>query len=90
MHSQMSIQKKEWFESWFDSPYYHILYKDRDEKEASLFLDNLIRFLNPGPGAKILDVACGKGRHSIHLHNKGFGVTGFDLSRESIEYNKKK
>ena len=85
----MSFQKKEWFESWFDSPFYHILYKDRDEEEARLFLDNLINFLNPGPGAKILDVACGKGRHSTHLHSKGFKVTGFDLSRESIEYNKK-
>ena len=85
----MSTQKKEWFESWFDSPYYHILYKDRDEKEAQLFLDNLIQFLKPGPNAKILDVACGKGRHSIYLHSKGFNVTGFDLSKESIESNKK-
>lgn len=85
----MSAQEKEWYESWFDSPYYHILYKDRDEKEAQLFLDNLISFLNPGPSAKILDVACGKGRHSTHLHSKGFNVTGFDLSRESIEHVKK-
>jgi len=85
----MSTHKKEWFESWFDSPYYHILYKDRDEKEAQLFLDNLITFLKPGPAAKILDVACGKGRHSTHLHDKGFNVTGFDLSKESIEHDKK-
>ena len=28
--------KKEWFETWFDSPYYHILYKDRDHKEADI------------------------------------------------------
>jgi 2-polyprenyl-3-methyl-5-hydroxy-6-metoxy-1,4-benzoquinol methylase len=85
----MSAQEKEWFESWFDSPYYHILYKDRDDKEAQVFLDNLISFLHPKPDAKILDVACGKGRHSIHLHSKGFSVTGFDLSRESIEHVRK-
>jgi len=89
LHSRISMQKKEWFESWFDSPYYHILYKDRDENEAQLFLDKLITFLHPGPGAKILDVACGKGRHSLHLHNKGFNVSGFDLSKESIEHDKK-
>jgi len=85
----MGTPKKEWFESWFDSPYYHILYKDRDEKEAQVFLDNLISYLHPKQKTKILDVACGKGRHSVHLNKKGFIVTGFDLSRESIEHNKK-
>ncbi len=87
--SIMDTKKTEWFESWFDSPFYHILYKDRDDKEAKLFLDNLINHLHPGPGAKILDVACGKGRHSLYLNRKGFTVCGFDLSKESIEHNKK-
>lgn len=77
----------EWFECWFNSEYYHILYKDRDEKEAQLFLDKLIEFLKPKPGARILDVACGKGRHAVYLNKKGFDVTGFDLSSESIEYD---
>ncbi|MBP6533078.1 MAG: methyltransferase domain-containing protein [Bacteroidia bacterium] len=80
--------KKEWFETWFDSPYYHILYKDRDHKEAELFLDNLITFLAPKPKSRILDVACGKGRHSLYLNKKGFNVTGYDLSEESISYDK--
>lgn len=80
--------KKEWFETWFDSPYYHVLYKDRDHKEAELFLDHLITFLNPKPNSRILDVACGKGRHSIYLNKKGFNVTGYDLSEESIAFDK--
>jgi SAM-dependent methyltransferase len=80
--------KADWFETWFDSPYYHILYKNRDHKEAELFLDNLINFIKPVPEARILDVACGKGRHSIYLNKKGFDVTGFDLSAESIIYDK--
>ena len=79
---------KEWFETWFDSPYYHILYKDRDDKEAELFLDKLIAFLSPVPDSRILDVACGKGRHSIYLNKKGYKVTGYDLSEESISYDK--
>jgi len=78
---------KEWFECWFDSPYYHVLYKERDRKEAQDFLDNLINYLEPLPGAKILDVACGKGRHSLYLNHKGYDVTGFDLSPENIEYD---
>ncbi len=80
-------KKREWFECWFDSPYYHILYKKRDEKEARTFLDNLIHYLEPKPSARILDVACGKGRHALYLNKKGFDVTGFDLSPENIEYD---
>jgi len=79
---------KEWFETWFASPYYHILYKGRDKKEAQFFLDRLIDFLKPQPDAKILDVGCGRGRHSVYLNKKGFDVTGFDLSAESIEFDK--
>jgi SAM-dependent methyltransferase len=78
---------KEWFEQWFDSPYYHVLYSERNEKEAQLFLDKLINHLDPTVDAKILDVACGKGRHSVYLNQKGFDVTGFDLSPENIEYD---
>lgn len=70
--------------SWFDSPYYHILYKYRDDKEAKCFMDNLIQYLKIPKGAKILDLACGKGRHSIYLQTVGFQVTGVDLSEQSI------
>jgi SAM-dependent methyltransferase len=79
---------KAWYETWFASPYYHILYKERDEKEAQYFLDRLVDFLKPKADAKILDVACGKGRHAVYLNKKGYDVTGFDLSKENIEYNK--
>ena len=73
-----------WFKNWFNTPYYHQLYFKRDEKEAAAFIDQLISYLNPAPGASMLDVACGKGRHSIHLAEKGFDVTGIDLSADSI------
>ena len=73
-----------WFASWFDSPYYHILYKDRDHEEAQLFMDNITHYLNLPEEAKILDLACGKGRHSIYLNQLGFNVTGADLSKNSI------
>jgi|SRR4051812_37141040 SAM-dependent methyltransferase len=75
-----------WFESWFDSPYYHILYKDRDKEEAELFIDNLIHFLHPEKNAQFLDLACGKGRHAVYLNKKGFPTIGIDLSPESIAY----
>lgn len=77
-------ESKSWYESWFDSPYYHILYKHRDDTEARQFIDSLLAHLQPAAGARILDLACGKGRYSIYLANKGFAVTGVDLSPSSI------
>lgn len=85
----MSIHVKKWYETWFNSPYYHILYQNRDYKEAEFFLDNLVEYLKPEEGATMLDVACGKGRHALHLCIKGFEVYGIDLSPQSIsEANK--
>ena len=78
------MQTQPWFKDWFNSPYYHQLYFNRDQQEAAAFIDKLIAYLQPAPGSRILDVACGKGRHSIHLANKGFDVTGIDLSEYSI------
>ncbi|MEO6583491.1 MAG: class I SAM-dependent methyltransferase [Ferruginibacter sp.] len=74
-----------WFKDWFNSPYYHHLYFNRDEHEAAAFINKLIDYLKPGPEARMLDVACGKGRHSQQLANKGFDVTGIDLSEDSIK-----
>lgn len=79
-------QANEWFAEWFDSPYYHILYNHRDEEEATFFINNLIRFLTPASGATMLDLACGRGRHAVHLHKQGFVVTAVDLSPSNIEY----
>ena len=73
-----------WFKEWFNTTYYHQLYFKRDDKEAAAFIDKLIEHLKPLPGALMLDVACGRGRHSIQLAGKGFDVTGTDLSEDSI------
>ncbi len=75
---------KNWFASWFDSPYYHILYKERNYREAQVFMDNLTHYLNLPEKAKVLDLACGKGRHAIYLNQLGFNVLGADLSENSI------
>jgi SAM-dependent methyltransferase len=75
---------QDWFATWFNSPYYHTLYKDRDLQEAEVFVDALVSYLDLPRGACALDLACGKGRHSLHLRQKGFNVIGLDLSEESI------
>lgn len=84
----MTKDTTHWFASWFDTPYYHILYKDRDHTEAQAFMDTLTDYLNLPEDGKILDLACGKGRHSIYLNSLGYDVTGVDLSESSIAYAK--
>lgn len=80
--------QRKWFQYWFNSPYYHILYQQRNDAEAEFFIDNLTDYLKPQIESRILDIACGKGRHSIYLNKKGFDVTGIDLSEQSIKYAK--
>lgn len=75
-----------WFERWFNSPYYHLLYHHRNEKDAGIFLDHLTGHLRLPSGAKVLDLGCGRGRHSMYLKQKGFTVTGMDISEENIRY----
>ncbi|HXB39313.1 MAG TPA: class I SAM-dependent methyltransferase [Bacteroidia bacterium] len=74
----------QWFECWFNTPYYHLLYGKRNEEEAAFFLDNLLKYLNLPTGASCWDLNCGKGRHSVYLHKKGFDVIGTDIAEESI------
>ncbi len=73
-----------WFASWFDSPFYHKLYANRDLKEAELFIQNLVKYFDLKPHQKVLDLACGKGRHAFFLSKFGLDVTGLDLAPNSI------
>ncbi len=81
--------QKQWFKDWFNSPYYHLLYNNRDNAEAATFIDKLLNYLHPTANATMLDVACGTGRHSSYLASKGYTVTGIDLSIRSINIAKK-
>ncbi|UYZ58284.1 class I SAM-dependent methyltransferase [Hymenobacter latericus] len=79
-------ESAEWFSTWFDSPYYHLLYQHRNHDEAREFLDKLLIHLHPKPKERLLDLACGKGRHAIYLNQQGYDVTGVDLSPQSIDH----
>ncbi len=83
------MSDKQWFETWFDTPYYHLLYSNRNDDEARAFVSNLVHHLTIPINSRVLDVACGKGRHSRYLAKMGYDTTGLDLSPHSIaEANK--
>lgn len=79
-----------WFEEWFDSPLYEFLYADRNEEEANKLADLIEREIPVSAYNKVVDVGCGRGRHSITLAQRGYKVTGFDLSPKAIKKAKRK
>lgn len=79
------IEKLNWYKNWFNSPFYPILYQNRDSRDARLLIDNLLQLLKPDIKASFLDLACGRGRHATYLADKGFDVTGLDMSINSIQ-----
>ena len=85
----MTNNKSEWYLDWFNSPFYHLLYKERDSSEATYFMNNLINRLQIDKNSSILDLACGRGRYSLYLSNIGHKVTGIDISKKNISEAKK-
>jgi SAM-dependent methyltransferase len=80
-----SVNYDSWFHQWFDSEHYHSLYQNRDDSEAMQFIDHLVKKLQPAPNSRMLDLACGKGRHAKMLSLRGYYVNGVDLSASSIK-----
>ncbi len=68
----------EWFEQWFGEEYLQ-LYPHRDGEDAQHAIDLVERVVQL-KSARVLDLACGPGRHSERLAALGAIVTGFDLS----------
>lgn len=73
----------EWFEQWFGEEY-HALYPHRDEEDASRAVALIQRVAPWRPGDRVLDIACGPGRHAAELERLGARVVGFDLSRAML------
>ncbi len=80
---------KEWFNDWFDENYL-LIYKHRDMEDAGLQFNLILREVVPEKGWKILDLACGEGRYSYLFNNKGYNITGLDLSETLIKSGKEK
>lgn len=73
-----------WYETWFDSDAYEVVYRARDLADAERLVDLVERVARPAPGARLLDVACGRGRHARLLARRGYRVTGVDLSPRAV------
>ena len=48
-------------------------------------VDRAMTMLKPEGGERVLDLACGIGRHAMELRRRGFEVVGVDISAELLE-----
>jgi SAM-dependent methyltransferase len=65
------------------SKYYDLLYKDKDYSGEAEYIHKLIQKYAPGVKS-ILNLGCGTGRHDIFLAEKGYTITGVDISEDMI------
>ncbi len=71
---------REWFRSFFDAEYLALLKDQWTARATRAQVDFLVKALQLRPPARVLDVACGYGRHAFELARRGYEVVGVDLS----------
>ncbi len=81
----MTKSKKQWWENVFDEKYLDTYVDIVTPEFTAQQISFLLERLRLKEGAKILDLACGHGRHSIELARRGYKVTGLDFSKHFIE-----
>jgi SAM-dependent methyltransferase len=74
----------DWFDGYFEEEWLDEIALHIPEERTRAEVDFVVERLELDPGARVLDVACGHGRHSLELSRRGFDVTGVDLSPRSI------
>lgn len=79
------MNDKDWFESFFGEDYFEIYESTLTPQVADAQVEGIVSLLGLKPGARILDLACGHGRHAIPLAKRGYDVTGYDLSGVFLE-----
>ena len=76
--------KSEWFKDWFNTQEYLTVYQQHNESDAEVHIKLILENVEIPSHAKILDMACGAGRHAIILSRKNFHLTAVDLSENLI------
>ncbi|HKI33808.1 MAG TPA: class I SAM-dependent methyltransferase [Gemmataceae bacterium] len=79
----MSAQSS-WAQSFFTGMFVDLWLQAMGEPHTRLEVDSLEKVLRLPAGAKVLDVACGGGRHCMGLAERGYQLTGLDISTEFL------
>lgn len=81
----MSNAAHDWWRGFFTGVVVDMWLQTMPEEVTRAEVAFLRKMLNVAPGAKILDVPCGGGRHAIPIARAGYDVTGVDFSAEFLE-----
>ncbi len=79
----MAKPARPWWETFFGTDY--LKQYEPNVERTSGEVDGVEAILHLRKGARILDLACGGGRHSIELARRGYRVTGYDLSEALLK-----
>ncbi|MBI3724546.1 class I SAM-dependent methyltransferase [bacterium] len=71
-------EKEDWWQSFFSGLWLDVHGRVRTEEDTRAEVEFAAHGLSPG--ARVLDVPCGMGRHSLELAARGFRVTGVDVT----------
>ena len=83
-HDAMEVDSR-WYDGFFESEWLDLLAAEQKPERTLQEVDFVVEKLDVEPGSRILDLACGHGRHSLELARRGFRVTGVDLSPRSLQ-----
>lgn len=77
---------REWFEDEdFWVTYAPLMFDEARWAEVPAVVDKLTALAKIAPGARVLDVCCGVGRHSVEFSTRGYAVTGIDLTQAYLD-----
>jgi len=79
--AEVAQRPKPWYESFFGPDYL----KQYAHTTTLQEVEGVAKILHLRPGSRVLDLACGAGRHSIELAKRGLEVVGYDLSEPLLK-----
>jgi SAM-dependent methyltransferase len=78
------LDERPWYSGFFDDDYLRVFGPELPEERTAAEVNGVVAQLGLAPGARLLDLCCGPGRHAVPLARLGYRVTGLDLSRRLL------
>jgi SAM-dependent methyltransferase len=79
------MNASDWYTSFFGEDYLEMYETALPPERTAADVEGIIALLGLEPGARVLDLCCGHGRHAIPLAKRSYAVTGYDLSEVFLE-----
>src|SRR5262249_18993816 len=81
--NRLMLNPPDWTDDYFCASTYLELHPFPDAETTDSEVAALVRMLPTAP-CRVLDVACGPGRHAIRLARRGFERVGLDAAAQSL------